>query len=339
MSTSVDRATASDVARRAGVSPKTVYRVLSDAPHVTSETRARVLEAVTSLAFRPNGLARDLRAGGVSTTVGFVIGDVSNPFYASVASGVENALAKEGLTLLLAATADSSRQEPEVVAAVLERRVRALLLVPVADDHAYLEGERRHGTPVVAVDRPLADLVSDSVVFDNQGGARAGAAALLAAGRRRVAFVGSSSSLYTHRARLDGYRAALIDAGLSPDPALERTDAPDIASAARATAELLDGSQPPDALFVANNRAGIGVLETLLGRDEDLALMVFDDFDLAGGLGVSVVAHDPRLMGETAAGLALARLAGDRQPARQVVLGTQVVLRRSHLGRPSGLAR
>ncbi len=148
---------------------------------------------------------------------------------------MERAIAREGLTLVLAATDDESRLESKVVIAMLERRIRALLLVPIADDHSYLEGERQFGTPIVAVDRPLSNAVSDSVVFDNRAGARAGVLALLDAGHRRVAFVGSSESLYTHRERVLGYRDALEARDLPIDPTLICTDGPDTGSAANAT--------------------------------------------------------------------------------------------------------
>lgn len=327
----LSRPTAADVARLAGVSMKTVSRVFSGEAKVSPRTRTKVLEAAGTLRFRPNGLARDLRTGGASSTVGFVIGEVSNPFYAAVAAGVESTLAREGLTLLLSATADRSRQEAQVVEAVLERRVRALLLVPVSQDHSYLEGERQLGTPIVAVDRPLIDAVSDSVVFANREGARDGTRALLAAGHRRIAFVGSRPTLYTHGERLAGYRDALVEQGITPDPALERTDAPDVDSAARSTVSLLELSQPPDAIVAGNNRAAIGVLETLRERGASPGLIAFDDFELARTLGVSVVAHDDLEMGRTAASIAIARMRGETGPSRQVVLPTRPVLRMSHL--------
>jgi LacI family transcriptional regulator len=232
---------------------------------------------------------------------------------------------------LLSATADRSRQEAQVVEAVLERRVRALLLVPVSQDHSYLEGERQLGTPIVAVDRPLIDALSDSVVFANREGARNGTRALLDAGHRRIAFVGSRPTLYTHGERLSGYRDALVERGITPDPALERTDAPDIDSAARSTISLLQLSEPPQAIVAGNNRAAIGVLETLRAQHASPGLIAFDDFELARTLGISVVAHDDLEMGRTAASIAIARLRGESGPSRQVVLPTRPILRMSHL--------
>jgi LacI family transcriptional regulator len=323
------RATLADVARLADVSTKTVSRALSGGAHVDPETRARVERAAATLRFRPNTLARELRTGGVTTTVGFVIGDLTNPFYALAAAGVERVLSREGLTLMIAASDDESRLEPAVVSAMLERRIRGLLLVPIAADHSYLEGERQYGTPVVAVDRPLSNATSDSVVMDNRAGARAGVLALLDAGHTRVAFVGSADSLYTHHERMLGYRDALQARGLPIDPALIRTDSPDISSAAATTSALLDSATPPSAVFAGNNRATIGAMQGIRQRGAHIGLLGFDDFELAGFLGVSVVAHQPERMGEVAAEIILRRMVDPMGLAEQVVLPTRLILRGS----------
>lgn len=324
-----DRATLVDVARLANVSTKTVSRALFGSGPVSPATKEKVERAAAALRFRPNALARELRTGGATTTVGFVIGDLTNPFYTRVGAGVQRALTRHGLTLIIAATADDPRLEPTAVSAMLERRVRALLLVPVAEDHSYLEGERQFGTPIVAVDRPLTNAVSDSVVFDNRSGARAGVVALLEAGHRRVGFVGPGDSLYTQRERLRGYRDALEARGLPFDPTLIRTVGRDVASTRAATRELLEADDPPTAVFAGDNRAAIGVLEEARGSTEPLGLVGFDDFDLADLLGVSVVAHDPERMGEEAAEIALRRISEPMGVVERVILPTQVVLRGS----------
>jgi len=323
------RATVADVARLADVSTKTVSRALSGEPNVDPETRARVERAAAALRFRPNALARELRLGGVTTTVGFVIGDLTNPFYMLVAAGAERVLAREGLTLMIAATEDEPGNEAAVVGAMLDRRIRALLLVPVSDDHGYIEGERHLGTPIVAVDRPLANAASDSVVFDNRRGARAGVQALVAAGHRRVAFVGSEASLFTHGQRIQGYREALEAHGIVVDPTLIRTDGRDAASAETATRQLLATDAPPTAVFAGNNRAAIGVLRGIREHSARIGLLVFDDFELAETLGVSVVAHDPQEMGEVAARIAVSRIADPMVPVEEVVLPTRLILRGS----------
>jgi LacI family transcriptional regulator len=330
----IGRATVLDVARMAGVSGRTVSRVVAGGSKVSPETRARVMEAVTHLRFRPNRLASELRTGGISTTVGFIVGDLTNPFYAQVADGVESVLTELGLTMLLAGTHDDPVLEARTVSAVLEHRVRALLLVPIGEDHAYLEHERTLGTPVVAVDRPAAHAELDSVVFDNRGGARDGVAALIRAGHRRIAFIGSDSRVYTHSERLLGYRQALTEAGIPLDPLLIRRDARAAETAETATRELLETSAPT-AVFAANNIAARGAWQALSQQNESLGFVAFDDFDFASTLGVSVISHDPREMGRVAAQLALSRFADVDQPTTQIVLPTRLVPRGSGERPPS----
>lgn len=325
------RATISDVARLAGVSLKTASRVLTNSPNVKESTRVKVLDAAAALRFRPNAIARDLRNGGVATTIGFVIGDLTNPFYALVGAGISQAAADRGLTLVMAASDDDAKRERPTVTSMLERRVQALLLVPIAEDHSYLEGERQLGTPIIAVDRPLSHAASDTVVFDNRTGARDGTRALIEAGHRRIAFVGSSESLYTHGERLRGYRDALGGAGIALDPSLIRTDGPSVETAAQSTLQLLDSSTPPTAVFAGNNRAAIGVHRAIALRGTRTALVGFDDFDFAEALGISVVAHAPVEMGRVAANLAFRRLDDMSGPLENIVLETTVVLRQSHL--------
>lgn len=323
------RATLSDVARLAGVSGKTVSRVISGQSNVSPQTRQRVLEAAQRLRFRPNHLARDLRRGGASTTAAFVIGELANPFYSRVAAGIEKVLAEHGLTMVIATTDDDPTQEERVVAAMLERRVHSLLIVPIAADQSYLEGERQLGTPVVTIDRPAQNLAADSVVFANQAGAAEAVRSLLGHGHRRIAFVGGPSTLYTHGQRLAGYRQALFEAGVAGSGDWERTDAPDAASAERAVRELLAAPTAPTAILTGNNRASTGALRALRERDRQVALIGFDDFDLADMLGITVVTHDPEEMGRQAARLALARQGDLVAAPSQLVLPTRLVRRGS----------
>lgn len=324
------RATVSDVARLAGVSTKTASRALNDHPSVKASTRSRVVQASTALRFRPNAMARELRQGGRASTVAFVIGDLTNPFYAQVAVGVSEATSERGLTLVMAASGDQESRERPTVDSMLQRRVLALLLVPIAADHSYLEGERQLGTPIIAVDRPLSNVASDSVIFDNRGGARSAVLALADAGHRRIGFVGSSRHLYTHGERLFGYHDALVIRGLDQDPSLVREDAASIEAADVATTELLAAADPPEAVFAGNNRAAFGAFRAIQRGGTDTALIGFDDFELAETLGVSVVSHSPQQMGRVAATLALRRIDALDGGLEQIFLPTPLLLRDSH---------
>ncbi|BDZ41888.1 LacI family transcriptional regulator [Paraoerskovia sediminicola] len=295
------------MARAAGVSAKTVSRVVSGESNVAPATRDSVLEAALALQFRPNRLARSLRTGGVTTTIGFVVGDLSNPFYAAVAAGVERELARHGMTMLLAATEDDPAAERTVVGALLAERVRGLLLVPTAPDQSYLEAEQRLGTPVVTVDRPAHGLVADSVVLEDARGAHEATTALIDAGHRDIAFLGTSGTRSTQQHRRDGFRSALADAGLAAQPGHDLLGPYDdgLDAAAR---DLLAGQDRPTAVLTGDNRASASVVRALGTDLSTVAVVGFDDFELADALGISVVAYDAAAMGRQAARCLLDRL-------------------------------
>lgn len=322
------RATLEDVARLAGVSAKTVSRVYSDSPRVLPETRERILDAAKRLRFRPNTLARSLRQGGKTDTVAFVIGDIRNPFYFHVAAGIEQELAKQGFTMLLASTGDSPANEPIVVNALLGQLVRAILLIPIAGDQSYLEGERQLGTPVIAVDRPATDLVADSVVLANRAGMADAVRSLTALGHRKVGFVSNPSEVYTLAERLAGYRQALREVGVV-ETTWERLDNDPQITPESQVRSLLDSDDPPTAIVTGNNRATMGALRELRGRDDQVALIGFDDFELADMLGISVVAHDPVELGRAAGKLALERIETPTGPTQTLEIATRIVARGS----------
>jgi LacI family transcriptional regulator len=330
----LSRATLSDVARLAGVSEKTVSRVISGEGGVSPATRARVLEAAQRLRFRPNHLARDLRRGTAPSTVAFVMGELVNPFYAAVAAGIEKALAEHGLTMVLASTDDDPKQEAAVVTSMLQQRLHSLLLVPAAEDQSYLEGERQLGTPVVCIDRPAQHLAADSVVLDNHDGAVDAVRSLAEHGHRRIAYIGGPPSLYTHRERLSGYRQAMFATDGDYSELYVRADGPDAPSAEVAARALLGSPQPPTAILAGNNRASLGVLRAVRDHPEPVAFISFDDFDMADLLGVTVIAHDPAVMGREAVRLAVLRQDDFALPVARCVLPTRLIRRGSGEIRP-----
>ncbi|WP_338403965.1 LacI family DNA-binding transcriptional regulator [Cellulosimicrobium arenosum] len=302
------RATLADVARLAGVSAKTVSRVYDGSTNVSPDTRRRIEDAAERLHFRPNLLARSLRHGGVSTAVGFVLGDLTNPFYVKVAAGMERELSRSGLTMVLGATEDDPAEEHRVVGTFLAQRVRALALVPIADDQSYLERERGLGTPVVTVDRPARNLLADSVLLDDREGTAEAVRALTRLGHRRIAFVCDPAHLYTHVERLAGYREALREAGVEDTSAWERLDDPPGQGTEASILGLMDMAEPPTAIVTGNNKASAALVRALGPMRDDLAYVGFDDFDLADAIGFSVVAYDTVELGRMVARRVLARL-------------------------------
>ena len=323
------RPTMRDVASRAGVSLKTVSRVINGEPGVAVTTAARVGDAIDELGFQRNDLARSLRQGVTSSTLGLVIEDVANPFYSAIAQAVEAAARERGYLLITASCEEDPERERELANALLRRRVDALLLVPASRDHGYLAG----GTPVVFLDRPPVGLEADSVLLDNFGGARLAVEHLIAHGHERIAFVGDAAELYTAAERLAGYRHALETSGLPVRDELVRLGTHDAAQAERVVGDLL--ALPPDrrptGLFAGNNRNAIGALRALRTEPGRVALVGFDDFELADllALPATVVRHDSQQMGAHAVALAFARLDGGDHPPRRVVVPTELIVRGS----------
>jgi LacI family transcriptional regulator len=324
------RPTMRDVAARAGVSLKTVSRVINGEAGVASATATRVGRAIAELDFHRNDLARSLRQGRTSSTLGLVIEDVSNPFYSTIAQAIEAAARERGYMLITASCEEDPARERELVQALLRRRVDALLLVPASRDHAYLA---RDGTPVVFLDRPPVNLEADAVLLDNHGGARAATEHLLDQGHERIAFVADPDVLYTAAERLAGYRAALRSRGVPVRDELVRLGVHDAGRAQAVVRELLALPEPPTAVFTANNRLTIGALRALRGAP--VALVGFDDFELADLLAATVVRHDSHRMGMHAAALAFERLDGVERAPRSVVVPTELVKRGSGEVAPS----
>ncbi|MEU9825286.1 LacI family DNA-binding transcriptional regulator [Micromonospora chersina] len=324
------RPSLAQVAALSGVSIKTASRALAGEPRVAADTRSRVRDAADQLGYRLNGVARELRRGAsTSTLVGLLIGDLANPFYSRLAGGLERALRMRGLQLITASTDEDPEWERRLADALLERRVRGLVIASTATEHAHFAAEHHHGIPFVFVDRPPVALAVDSVLLDNHHGARQAGAHLTAVGHRRIGVVGDLSRLSTHRDRLDGFAEAMRAAGVANWADYLVENAHDVATAERAVLGLLGRAPAPTALFTMNNRITVGALRALRGHPAPPALVGFDEVDLGDLLGVSVVAHDPEEMGRRAARLLLDRIDGHRGPARQVVIPTRLLARGS----------
>jgi LacI family transcriptional regulator, galactose operon repressor len=320
----------SDVAAAAGVSLKTVSRVVNAEPGVNPATALRVREAIDRLGFRRNYVARALRRGQRFRMLGLVIEDVANPFYSAIARGVEEATRNRGQLVITG----SSDEDPERELPLLfcERRVDGLLVVPAGADHRYLVPELQAGMHVVFIDRPPGNIDADAVLLDNAGGARAATEHLLGRGHRRIAMVVDEMAIFTQREPWRGFCDALAAAGQTIDDTLVRFGVHDAATAEQVTGELLSFPSPPTAIFAANNRISIGVLRALAAHGDDLEVVGFDDLELAELLArpPTTVSYDPADLGREAAGLLVGRLDGDARPPQRMILPTELVVRGVH---------
>ncbi|NGO79844.1 LacI family transcriptional regulator [Streptomyces sp. YC504] len=333
-----NRPTMKDVAARAGVGLKTVSRVVNGESGVTPDTERRVQEAIEALGFRRNDSARVLRKGRTAS-IGLVLEDLADPFYGPLSRAVEEVARAHGALLINGSSAEDPDREQELALALCARRVDGLVVIPAGDDHRYLEPEIKAGVATVFVDRPAGQIEADTVLSDNFGGARDGVAHLIAHGHRRIGFIGDQPRIHTAAERLRGYRAAMEDAGLPEDEAwvsLGTTDAGRVRAAAEA---MLSGPEPVTAIFAGNNRVTVTVVRVLAGLSRPVALVGFDDFELADLLqpGVSVIAQDAAALGRTAAERLFRRLDGAQDVApERIELATRLIARGSGELPPAG---
>lgn len=332
-----NRPTMKDVAARAGVGLKTVSRVVNGEAGVSPDTERRVQESIAALGFRRNDSARILRKGRTAS-IGLVLEDLADPFYAPLSRAVEEVARAHGALLINGSSAEDPRREQELVLALCARRVDGLVVVPASDDHRYLQPEIEAGVATVFVDRPPGHIEADQVLTDNFAGAREGVAHLVAHGHRRIGFIGDRPGIHTADERLRGYRDAMARAGL---PVHESWTAPGGTDPERVRADaerMLSGDEPVTALFAGNNRVTVTLVRVLAAADRPVALVGFDDFELADLLSpaVTVVAQDPAQLGRTAADLLFRRLDGANDPPRRMTHPTRLVVRGSGELPPSG---
>lgn len=311
----VRRPTLRDVAARAGVSFKTVSRVVNDEPGVSPAVTERVRQAVDELGFRPNVGARVLRRADARTaSIGLLLDDVADPFSATLLRAVQDAAVARGLAVLCASADGDPERERSLVEAFAARGTDGLILVPSGADQSYLAADVASGTAVVCVARAPRRLDVDAVVATAATGAASGVRHLAAHGHTRIAFLGEGNG----GEGLAGYRAGLEAAGLVPDPALVVADLADAALADAAVGTLFRTTDPPTALFTARDAVTVAALRALhrLGLQRLVALVGFGDFVTADLLspGITVVAQDPAGIGRRAAYLLFARMAGEAGP-------------------------
>ncbi|MEF9902307.1 LacI family DNA-binding transcriptional regulator [Streptomyces sp. P9-A2] len=325
-----NRPTMKDVAARAGVGLKTVSRVVNGEPGVTPETERRVQESIEALGFRRNDSARVLRKGRTAS-VGLVLEDLADPFYGPLSRAVEEVARAHGALLINGSSAEDADREQELVLALCARRVDGLVVIPAGDDHRYLEPELRAGVATVFVDRPAGRIDADVVVSDNYGGARDGVAHLIAHGHRRIGFIGDMPGIHTASERLRGYRAAMEDAGIPVEDAWMSLGVTDPERVRRATEEMLSRPDPVTAVFTGNNRVTVTVIRVLSERSRPVALVGFDDIELADLLrpGLTVVAQDSAALGRTAAERLFRQLDGTLLAPERIELPTKLITRGS----------
>jgi LacI family transcriptional regulator, galactose operon repressor len=321
-----------DVAKHARVAASSVSRVLNDHPDVSSKMREKVLAAAAELGYKPDFLAKSLRLG-TTFSVGFVVRDISNPLFADIAKGAEDALRHAGYSMVLTNSEGNPELDAQYISLLRQRRVDALILAIESESHpATLEALRLFPGPLVLLDREVPDLVASSVLCDHRSGVKDGVGHLLELGHRRIGFVAGATTIRATRERLGGYLEAHQSHGTSVQQELLRLGAYTREFGYEQTLLLLDLPQPPSAIVAAGIQLLAGVLLALQERGitvgEKIALVCCDEVDLLRVFNppISTVTRDTYHLGECAAELLVDMLMKEA-PARVQHLPTKYVAR------------
>lgn len=329
------KATIREVAKKAGVSPATVSRVISQFGYVSETTRQKVLKTIRELDYRPNIIARSM-VTKATHTIGLVVTDITNPFFAQLSRGIEEITWNNGYTLFLANTDEDVEREQAIVQALQEKQVDALIIVPASSVNApHLFDLNRQGIPIVLVDREVVDLPVDKVMVDNEEGAYTAVSHLISLGHRRIAMLLDNLDITTNIERLNGYKKALQDNHIYVEEELIKSCQYTQQSAYEIIKEMLLLTNRPTALFTANNFMTIGAIKAIreakLSIPNDLALVGFDDLDYEAlnSPQLTVVSQPITSMGNIAGQRIIAKLRGDTNPPMEIRLKTQFIIRES----------
>ena len=330
------RPTIRDVAREAGVSIGTVSAVINNRAQVAEETKRHVLRLIAELGFEPNNAARSLKRGRISS-IGFVVPDLQNPFFAAVAEGVQRGIGNNDILLVLCSTWSRTEREEYFASILRTQRLGGVIYLTGSGLPSPSLLELAKAGLVVFVDEILPGLDAPFVSSGNLAGARAITRYVLDAGHRRLAIVGGPPRLWTSEQRLAGFRESIAAAGLDPD--VTRYIAGDYGerSGYNAAGQLLSGSRDdwPTAILCANDLMAIGVmrycLESGISVPERLSVTGFDDIPSAALLqpALSTVAQPGLEMGRAAAELLLHRTGIRKEPPAASHFQTTVHVRNS----------
>jgi DNA-binding LacI/PurR family transcriptional regulator len=333
-------ATLKDVARRAGVSVKTVSNVVHGYAYVTEGMRERVQKALEELNYQPNLPARYLRKGRMGV-IALAIPYLNNPYFAEIGKAVIAAASAHAYTVLLDHTDGERTKEAQVLSGMHPRLIDGVILSPLALDAQDLQ-PRQVETPLVLLGERLMKIPYDHILIDNVAAARVATEHLIQMGRRRIAAIGiqNASTGETAHLRLRGYYEALEAAGLQPDQRLLiQSLAYNRADGVQAMRHLLTLDQPPDAVFCFNDLLALGasraIFEVGLRIPEDVALVGFDDIEEArfATPSLTTLAPDKARIGELAVAHLVRRMNGTYSgPAEQVEAPFCLIPRESTLG-------
>ncbi|HEX7713446.1 MAG TPA: LacI family DNA-binding transcriptional regulator [Bacillota bacterium] len=328
-----------DVAKTAGVSIAAVSRILNDPSYGADETRAKVMAAIKQLGYRPNNIARSM-VKGKTHLIALVIPDVRNPFFTETARGVEDVANKYDYRVMLCNTDEDLAKQQKYLETFRSKIIDGFIIAVASEKDKELGKMNRQEMPFVLIDRQSPGVGADLIVVDNKGGAYEATRHFIRLGHKKIGIITGKLDTLTGRDRLNGYIAALKEAGLTIRQEMIFDGEFTIPGGYNATRVMLNQSEKPTALFISNNSMMIGALKAIseagIKIPNDLAIIGFDDEEWAQFFmpPLTVVRQPAYTMGTLAAELLFQRLQENGSSERkEIVLKPELVVRESCGGR------
>jgi LacI family transcriptional regulator len=326
--------TVHDVAKLAGVSPITVSRVINNSGYISATTRDRVEMAIKEIGYVPNTLARGLRSKRTNT-LALVVTDITNPYFTSMARGVEDVAGASNYTVIYCNTDESETKEEKYANILAQRQVDGVLLVPACGNAKIINFLESNGISVVVLDRRVSGVNTDFVRSDSEDGANRLIKLLIGLGHERIAVITGPKKVSTAVDRVKGYRQALVDAGLKENELIYYGSFTQQSGYDFAKLAMLQ-SPRPTAIFAANNFILLGVVKAMrelqLKVPEDVSVVGFDDFpeSMLVKPFFTAVLQPAYEMGRLAAELLLKRISGELSgECQKIILQTEIIERES----------
>jgi LacI family transcriptional regulator len=322
-----------DVAALAGVATMTVSRVMNGSAPVTEETKERVHDAIKKLNYQPNPVARSLRQAR-SSSIGIIVPNFYDPFFSVCAHAISLVAKKHQYSVIVTTSDEDADVEFAEAKLMVLNHVEGLAIIPAAVGASRLDDPGLQSTHIVALDRPIRGDRFHSILVENQQGSKAAVRHLIEHGHKKIYYLGLSNKLYTIKARYEGYRKAMLQAGLVPDPFLTCVTQEDTYSVIQ---KALSGRKPATAFFVGNNlvmRHALHALAKLrVNIPDDVAIIGFDDFEMADIFypPLTVVRQPTHELGRVAGELLFTKLSEKTIPlsGQQIMLPVELIIRQS----------
>jgi LacI family transcriptional regulator len=323
-----------DVAKLAGVAPITVSRVINNNGYVSDKTRQRVETAIDELAYVPNAIGSSLRSKR-TMTLALVLSDITNPFWTTVARGVEDTANENGYHIIIGNTDESPEKQSDYLTFMLQKQVDGFLLVPASSNVTSSDIFQRQRVPFVVLDRQILGNDYDSVRSDSQDGACKLTRYLLELGHKRIAVITGRHDNSAAKDRVSGFIQAVKEAGLDEDQQVYWGEFSQ-ETGYEFTRVILQSKPRPTAIFATNNFIAIGAMRALRDEElqvpEDMSVVAFDDLPAAITIDpfFTVASQQAYEMGKKATELLIARLVEEapKEP-QEIILPVDIIIRRS----------